>query len=112
MTRTLGRLCLLLAILATGLLALASSAFAVTLTPTNSPLAGSNFQGGDGNQDDPAGDVSNPPDGVGDVDWQSIAGSVISSPDPSALDSAFVGGNKESEPGNWGFTTEAGGVNP
>ena len=49
-----------------------STAGAVTLTPTNAPLPGSNFQGGDGNQANPAGDVSNPPDGVNDIDWQSI----------------------------------------
>ena len=70
----------------------------------SSPLTGSGFQGGDGNQDDE----------VPHVDWQGLqaAGAVVHSPDPNAADTAFVGGTKEDEPGSWALTTEAGGVNP
>src|SRR5262245_33306767 len=92
----------------------AGSAFAVTLTPTDSPLAGSNFQGGDGNQLNPGGDVSVPPDGVSDIDWQDLASSndLATAIDPNDQDNAFAGGNKEEEPGNWSFVTDAAGVDP
>jgi uncharacterized repeat protein (TIGR01451 family) len=112
MTRTTGRFGLFAVVLALALMAFAGTASAVTLTPTGSPLPGSNFQGGDGNQDDPGADVSNPPDGVTDIDWQSVGSSAITSNDFNALDSMFIGGNKESAPGDWAFTTEADGVNP
>src|SRR4051812_27394019 len=92
------------------LVAGASSAFA--LTPTNAPLTGSNFQGADGNQADPAGDVSSPPDGVNDIDWQGLAGSVPTTIDNNAVDSMFEGGDKETEPGQWGISSKAGGVTP
>src|SRR4051812_2008633 len=88
----------------------ASSAFA--LTPSNAPLAGSNFQGGDGNQDNPVGDVSSPADGVGDIDWQALAGSIPTTIDNNAVDSMFEGGDKETEPGLWGISSKAGGVTP
>ncbi|HEX4717627.1 MAG TPA: hypothetical protein VH300_03790, partial [Thermoleophilaceae bacterium] len=88
-----------------------STAGAVTLTPTTAPLPGSNFQGGDGNEDNPAGDLSNPPDGVNDIDWQAISST------PGAIDAvnpdmAFSGGTKESQPGSWSFASEGSGVNP
>ena len=85
--------------------ALASGgASAATLPGSSVPLAGSAFQGGDGNQADQS----------PYVDWQGLqaAGRVVHSPDPNAADSAFVGGAKEDQPGAWGLTTEAGGVNP
>src|SRR4051812_6757922 len=88
----------------------ASSAFA--LTPTNAPLAGSNFQGGDGNQDNPVGDVSSPTDGVSDIDWQALAGSIPTTIDNNAVDSMFEGGDKETEPGSWGISSKADGVTP
>ena len=68
------------------------------------PLAGSAFQGADGNQDDQA----------PYVDWQGFeaGGRVVHSPDPNAADSAFAGGSKEDKPGAWDLTTESGGVNP
>jgi hypothetical protein len=74
------------------------------LTPTNNPLPGSNFQGADGNQDDAA----------PRIDWQALqaAGRVRTSPDPNADDSAFTEGSEETEPGDWGLTTEPGGVTP
>jgi len=78
---------------------------ATAALPTGpTPLAGSSFQGGDGNQDD-----ASPY-----VDWQGFqaAGRVVHSPDPNEADSAFAGGTKEDEPGAWHFTTESGGVNP
>jgi hypothetical protein len=67
-------------------------------------LPGSNFQGDDGNQTDEA----------PFIDWQSLAavGRVTTIDDPNAQDTAFEGGDKETEPVGWGFRTEAGGVNP
>ena len=83
--------------------AAAAPAHAV-LRSTDGPLAGSSFQGADGNQDDA------PPL----TDWAGVnaAGRVVHSPDPSAADSAFAGGSKEDEPGEWDLTTEPGGVSP
>src|SRR3954451_12168695 len=96
-----------------GVLAIAvPTASAVTLTPTTAPLAGSNFQGGDGNEANPAGDVSTPPDGVNDTDWQALAGSIPTTIDDNAVDSMFEGGDKETAPGLWGITSKAGGVTP
>jgi hypothetical protein len=82
-----------------------SPATAATLTPTPNPLPGSEFQGADGNQDDPA---------APRIDWQAMqaAGRAYHAPDPNAADSAFTGGSKENEPGGWGLTTESGGVSP
>jgi hypothetical protein len=79
-------------------------ATAASLPPVTTPLPGSNFQGADGNQDNAA----------PNIDWQALqsARRVIHNPDPNAEDSAFTGGSKEDEPGQWDFTTEAGGVNP
>jgi uncharacterized repeat protein (TIGR01451 family) len=94
---------LALALLAGGALA-AGPASAAELSPSDTPLPDSNFQGADGNQDDAA----------PLVDWQAMdaARRVRHNPDPNDQDSAFKGGSKEDEPGNWAFTTESGGVNP
>ena len=98
-----GALAMLASAFAVGLL-MAPGARATPLPPSLSPLPGSSFQGADGNQGDaqPA------------LDWQAFqaAGRVHHSPDPSAQDTAFTGGSKEDQPGQWGLTTEAGGVNP
>jgi hypothetical protein len=107
--------CRLLRLVALALLAgaalAAAPASAQTLTPTNNALPGSNFQGGDGNQDD-----AELPDGTPGIDWQGMAAArrVRHNPDPNEQDSAFAGGNagKEDNPGQWDLTTEAGGVNP
>lgn len=82
----------------------ASAARGATLTSSTLPLAGSGFQGGDGNQDDQS----------PYLDWQGsqAAGRVVHSADPNAADSAFAGGAKENKPGAWDLTTESGGVNP
>ena len=56
----------------------ATSASAITLTPTSCPLPGSNFQGGDGNQADGVGDATCPGNWI---DWQTLAG--ISNPNAS-----------------------------
>src|SRR4051812_16813084 len=105
------RLPLLIVVCAIAVFAFAGPAAAVTLSPTNSPLPGSNFQGGDGNQTNPSGDVSSPADGIADIDWQSIpntpGGADVINPDK-----AFAGGDKETEPGVWGFQDEGPGVNP
>jgi hypothetical protein len=89
---------------AVSLLALAARAAAVPLPPSGSPLPGSSFQGADGNQSDSS----------ALLDWQGLhaAGRVHHNPDPDAHDSAFVGGSKENDPGNWDFETVAGGVSP
>jgi uncharacterized repeat protein (TIGR01451 family) len=97
-------LCLLALALLAGVALAAAPASAAQLTRTDAPLPDSNFQGADGNQDD----VSPL------VDWQGMegVGRVRHSPDPNDEDSAFKGGSKEDEPGEWDLTTEAGGVNP
>jgi hypothetical protein len=76
----------------------------VTVTATPDPLPGSQFQGGDGNQD-------NAP---GLIDWQGLQadGRVGHTSDPQANDNIFAGGSKELQPGNWGLTTQAGGLTP
>jgi hypothetical protein len=88
-----------------------SAALAEPLPSSTGSLPGSDFQGGDGNQDN----QPQPPL----IDWQALqaAGRVHHSPDPNAQDNAFVGGSKENVPLNpegtlWDFTTEAGGVDP
>jgi uncharacterized repeat protein (TIGR01451 family) len=85
----------------------APPATAAVLTPTPNPLPGSTFQGADGNQDNPAAPSTN-------IDWQAMqaAGRAYHAPDPNAEDSAFTGGSTENEPGQWGLTTESGGVKP
>lgn len=86
------------------MLALPATAPAATLTPTSAPLPGSAFQAADGDQ------APAPPL----TDWSAYqsAGRVLHAPDPNAQDSAFKGGRKEGEPGDWDLTTESGGVNP
>lgn len=80
------------------------AAVASTLPSSTTPLTGSTFQGGDGNQDDAA----------PHVDWQGLqaAGRVVHNPDANAQDTAFAGGSKLLEPGAWDLTAEAGGVDP
>src|SRR5215216_2091558 len=73
-----------LALLAAG----ASSAFA--LTPTNAPLPGSNFQGGDGNQTNPVGDVSSPIGGVTPSKDNLLAAWSTSSPNVSGPPNTFL----------------------
>src|SRR5262245_32614548 len=88
---------------AAALLAFAPTASADTVQPSLTPLTGSTFQGGDGNQDDPT-------DQPGVVDWQgrqALPPPVVANPDPNAQDTAFTGGSKLLEPGDWGLTTEA-----
>jgi hypothetical protein len=82
----------------------AGAAPAAPVPRSSTPLPGSSFQGGDGDQDDHA----------SYVDWQGyqVAGRVAHSPDPNAQDSAFASGAKEDKPGQWGLTTESGGVSP
>src|SRR5689334_22152176 len=91
---------------AVALLAFAPAAHAGTVPWSLTPLSGSTFQGGDGNQDD----------ATQYVDWQGLQlpapGRVVHSPDPNAQDNAFAGGMKLLEPEDWDFTTEDGGVNP
>jgi hypothetical protein len=83
-----------------------AAAQTISAGPTPSPLPGSQFQGGDGNQDDAA--------ALGLIDWQGLAadGRVGHTSDPQANDNVFKGGSKELEPGGWGLTTEAGGLTP
>ncbi|RKQ90323.1 hypothetical protein C8N24_0124 [Solirubrobacter pauli] len=80
----------------------AANASIVPSGPT--PLAGSTFQGGDGDQDDT--------DRY--VDWQGLhaAGRVVHNADPNAQDTIFTGGSKVLEPGEWGLTTTSGGASP
>ena len=98
-----GRAAVALLGLVSALLA-AAPASATVLTPTPNPLPGSTFQGADGDQDD-----ASP-----NIDWQALqaAGVVQHNPDWNAQDSAFTGGSKENEPGEWDLTVEPGGVNP
>ena len=83
---------------------ISSLAAAAPLPPSTGSLLPSTFQGGDGNQTDSA----------SLTDWQGLAAAnrVNHSPDPSAQDTAFVGGSSEDQPVLWDLTTEPGGVNP
>src|SRR5215210_7712492 len=80
----------------------APAAGAAPLTPTDDPLSGSSFQGGDGDQLDEN----------GLLDWDGVHGRVVHNEDPNKEDTAFAGGTKEGDPANWILTTEAGGVSP
>jgi hypothetical protein len=93
----------LVVLLASSLL-FASPATATPLPPSANPLPGSLFQGADGNQADA------PPR----IDWQAMqaAGRAYHNPDPNPSDTAFTGGSKENEPGNWAFRVEPAGVDP
>jgi SdrD B-like domain len=85
------------------------AAFSVALlagpvAPSQAVVAGSNFQGNDGDQ----------LDGATLIDWQTLAavGRVTTIDDPNAADTAFSGGDKEESPIDWQFRTEANGVKP
>src|SRR4051794_21776464 len=116
----LGALCALVL-----LFACMGTASAVVLSPTNSPLPGSNFQGGDGNQANPVGDVGGGTplgtlDGVTDIDWQKLgqaAGGFVANggtklTDNNLFDTTFEGGDKETEPYHWFINSPAGAVTP
>src|SRR4051794_27759239 len=90
-TVVLALMALLLAF-AASLAVLPSRAGAVVVTPTNFPLPGSNFQAGDGDEDNPthAADATNPAPFPLTVDWQNYAtglGAAQVQNDPNALDS-------------------------
>jgi uncharacterized repeat protein (TIGR01451 family) len=91
-------------VVVTAMLLAVPVAGAVPLPPTGDPLpGGSTFQGADGDQ------VAAP----STTDWATLpAGTVEHSPDNNAQDTAFAGGSKENEPGNWDFVNEPGGVSP
>jgi hypothetical protein len=74
-----------------------ASAAPVPASPT--PLPGSEFQGGDGDQND----------ATPYVDWQHLQaiGAAVHAPDHEGPDSAFERGTKENEPGSWTLTSEA-----
>jgi hypothetical protein len=76
----------------------------VTVITTEQPLPGSQFQGGDGNQDNTA----------TLIDWHGLEADerVEHSSDPNEHDNVFAGGSKELDPGGWKLTTEAGGATP
>ena len=86
------------------LLAWAAPAAAADLDPSADPLTGSSFQAADGNQK-PTRQFT---------DWATFqsAERVVHAPDPNDEDTAFKGGSKEDEPGDWDLTTEKGGVDP
>lgn len=92
-------------------LASTGGAVAAPATRSDAPLPGSNFLGGNGSQEVPAGQQTQPPTLV---DWQELqaARAVQHNPDPNDEDSAFAGGKKELEPGLWDLTTQRDGVNP
>ena len=107
-TRRLRWLAALALLLASPLVlgSLTALAAPVNTTTTEQPLPGSQFQGGDGNQDDNL--------GLGLIDWQGLQadGRVAHTSDPNANDNVFSGGDKEDEPGGWGLTTQNGGAKP
>ena len=92
----------LLALLLCGVLA--GAAQAIPLSPTDAALDGSDFQGGDGDQDAES----------GLRDWQSLVGlpGLVSTSDPNALDSTFGTGSHENDPLNWDLLADPGGVTP
>ena len=90
------------AVLAVSAGAWAPAAGAAPLTPTDDPLPGSSFQGGDGDQREEN----------GLLDWDGVHARVVHNEDPNKEDTAFVGGSKEREPAHWILTAEAGGVSP
>ncbi len=89
---------------------------AVVVTPTNFPLPGSNFQGGDGNQANPTAPAngSNPAPYPANIDWQHLAGlpGLVSVGDPNALDSTFGTGSHENDPEHWDILVDPDGVTP
>ena len=95
---------------------LAARADAVEVQPTNLPLPGSNFQGGDGNQANPtaAADATNPAPYPANIDWQHLAGlpGLVHATDPNALDSTFDTGSHENDPLNWDLDLDPDCVTP
>ncbi len=85
---------------------LAALAAPVNTTTTEQPLPGSQFQGGDGDQDNNL--------ALSLIDWQGLQadGRVAHISDPDANDNVFSGGDKENEPGGWDLTTQNGGAKP
>jgi hypothetical protein len=77
---------------------------------SDSPLPGSQFQGGDGNQDN----GTDPVTGAPLIDWHGLQadGRVGQTSDPQAEDNVFAGGAKEDQPDGWGITTLTGGSTP
>jgi Prealbumin-like fold domain len=103
--------------------AMAAPADGSAITPSDCPLGAddllhqadaSTFQAGDGDQDAESVDCTD--DGEDNPidynDWETFAAQTTVADDPNANDTAFEGGDKETEPGAWGFTAEDGGVNP
>jgi hypothetical protein len=76
----------------------------ISVGPTTNPLPGSQFQGGDGNQDN----------ATGLIDWQGLQaeGQVDHTSDPQTNDNVFAGGSEELNPDGWGLTTQNGGATP
>src|SRR3712207_1915612 len=93
-TRTVRRALLALLTCVAALAALAPGALAA-------PLAGSQFDTGDGNQED--GLVR---------DWQAAQAAGTAKASPDANDDCFVGGVKELSPNQWAFNRSAGGCTP
>ena len=90
---------------ALGVLSLSvARAEAVVVTPTSSPLPGSDFQGGDGNQ------AATPLL----RDWQSLVGQpgLVTINDPDATDSTYDTGSHENRPVDWDVSEDPGGVTP
>src|SRR5829696_2583968 len=81
---------------------LAAAAQAIPLSGSASPLPGSKFEGGDGNQvaDNPL-----------NIDWATALG-VRHFPDPQLNDKIFKGGSKENAPALWDFVNQTGGSTP
>jgi hypothetical protein len=81
-----------------------AGALAIDVPSTTQPLPGSQFQGGDGNED-------NAP---GLIDWQGLEadGRVAHTVDPNGKDDIFAGGAEEDFPNLWGLTTQNGGSKP
>ena len=79
-----------------------AGAQAVPLTGSPNPLAGSNFQGGDGDQvvDAPL------------TDWQTPRGIATIFPDPNPDDDLRRRRSKEHDAGDWDFATQDGGSTP
>ena len=92
---TVAAICLAMAV------AFAPAASAAPLPASSTPLPGSTFQGGDGDQDDEG----------SSIDWQGrqAGGLVVHSPDDGE---EFAGGSKENVPGEWQLISEGPGVTP
>src|SRR5215211_712570 len=111
----------LLSLLAAACALLFAAAPASAAGPTECPLAGSNFQGADGEQNSetpqnvPVACPGGGPFGSSPFlrDWQDVVSSVTTSADATGPDSEFSTGAHEGNPDGWQFDTEAaGGVSP